>query len=126
MQKPNHPRYIVGLARKLRQRQTPTEEILWTRLRNRKLGGAKFRRQHPLGRYVPDFYCHEAGLAIELEGGIHEQAYQREYDDLRREEIEQRGVRVLVFKNEEVTQTLESVLAQIHRVIMSRQKQQES
>ena len=126
MPKPNYPSYIVGLARQLRQRPTPTEEILWTRLRNRKLGGAKFRRQHPLGRYVPDFYCHEASLAVELEGRIHDQAYQREYDAVRREAIEQLGVRILVFKNEQVTEDLEGVLAQILRAIMSQQKETKS
>ena len=126
MPKPNNPRYIVGLARQLRQRQTPTEEILWARLRNRKLGGAKFRRQHPLGRYVPDFYCHEASLAVELEGRIHDQAHQREYDAVRRETIEQLGVRILVFKNEQVTEDLEGVLAQILRAIMSQQKETKS
>ena len=113
MQKFEHQKYITDLARQLRRRQTPAEAALWTCLRNRKLRGAKFRRQQPLGRYIPDFYCHEVGLAVELEGSVHDQADQQEYDAVRREAIEQLGVRLLVFKNEEVTQNLGSVLFQI-------------
>ena len=82
------PQYVTSLARSLRRRQTKTEELLWEHLRNRKLGGAKFRRQQPLGRYVADFYCHGHRLVIELQGGIHDLAEQREYDALRQEVIE--------------------------------------
>ena len=65
-------------------------------------------------------------LAVELEGRIHDQAHQREYDAVRREAIEQLGVRILVFKNEQVTEDLEGVLAQILRAIMSQQKERKS
>ena len=62
------PRYVVDLARQLRKDQTTAEQLLWACLRDRRIAGAKFRRQHPLGRYIADFYCHEANLVIELEG----------------------------------------------------------
>jgi len=65
-----NPQILIA-ARQLRQQQTPAEQILWSCLRNRRLGGIKFKRQHPLGRFVADFYCHEAGLVIELDGAIH-------------------------------------------------------
>ena len=110
---------MTGLARQLRRSQTGYEEALWARLRNRRLGNAKFRRQHPLGRYVPDFYCHEARLAVELEGGVHDRADQQEYDALRRETINQMGVRLLVFSNDQVSQDLERVLTQILEALTS-------
>ncbi len=124
MQRSDTPSYIVRLARQLRRRQTSHEEALWTCLRNRRLGNSKFRRQHPLGRYIPDFYCHEAGLAVELEGDVHDQAGQREYDAVRRETIDQMGVRLLVFRNDEVTQDLEGVLARILEALTSKQRGQ--
>ena len=60
---------LVELARELRKRQTSAEALLWQLLRDRRLLGYKFRRQHQFGDYVTDFYCREAGLAIELDGG---------------------------------------------------------
>jgi very-short-patch-repair endonuclease len=62
---------IISIAQKLRKNITPPEVILWCRLRNRQLNGAKFRRQHPIGRYVVDFYCHQNKLVIELDGPTH-------------------------------------------------------
>ena len=70
--------------------------------RNRRTTSAKFRRQHPLGRYIADFYCQDACLAIELEGGVHDIVAQAEYDAIRQEVLEQRGVKVLRIKNAEV------------------------
>ena len=60
--------------------QTGADMVLWGCLQNRGIMGAKFRRQYPIGRYVADFYCHEAHLAIELQGGIHEKEDQEGYD----------------------------------------------
>ena len=111
-------RNVVELARGLRGRQTSTEEMLWARLRNRRLAGAKFRRQHPLVRYIADFYCHEARLVIELEGGLHDREEQREYDAIRQETIEQQGIVVLRIRNDEVKQDLESVLIRIVDALM--------
>ncbi|MCH8225872.1 MAG: endonuclease domain-containing protein [Chloroflexi bacterium] len=107
------PRYVVEIARRLRQRPTGAEEILWGCLRNRQTTGAKFRRQHPLGRYIADFYCQDARLAIELDGGIHECLAQAEYDAIRQEELEQRGVKVLRIKNAEVINDLPATLKKI-------------
>ncbi|MDM9586019.1 DUF559 domain-containing protein [Nostoc sp. GT001] len=65
------PKVLLERARKLRKQQTPAEEILWKCLRNRRLLNIKFRRQHNIGRYITDFYCHEKLLIIELDGSIH-------------------------------------------------------
>jgi very-short-patch-repair endonuclease len=113
MENPRVLRYVVEIARRLRRSQTSAEEILWACLRNRRLIGAKFHRQHPLGRYIADFYCHEARLVVELQGGIHSHEDQREYDAIREEVIEQLGIKVLSFANEEVTQNLEGTLSKI-------------
>jgi very-short-patch-repair endonuclease len=58
-------------ARSLRNNQTPAEQLLWSKLRSRGLSGFKFRRQHPIDHYILDFYCHEARLGIEIDGGHH-------------------------------------------------------
>ena len=109
----------MDLARRLRRRPTNAEEILWACLRNRRSTGAKFRRQHPLGRYIADFYCQEAALAIELDGGGHEIAAQAEYDAIRQDELEQRGVKVLRIKNAEVIDDLTATLNRIVEVLKS-------
>ncbi|MGB9594050.1 MAG: endonuclease domain-containing protein, partial [Anaerolineae bacterium] len=62
---------ILARARGLRRPQTPAEGLLWTRLRNRQLGGFKFRRQHPIGRAIVDFYCERCRLGIEIDGDSH-------------------------------------------------------
>ena len=63
------PAELLERARALRREATDAERFLWSLLRNRQFLGLKFRRQHPLGGYIVDFYCHEARLGIELDGG---------------------------------------------------------
>ena len=67
---------LLERARELRKQQTPTEEILWECLRDRRLLNTKFRRQHNIGQFIADFYCHPARLVIELDGEIHQFNYQ--------------------------------------------------
>lgn len=69
-------------------------------LSDKKLG-AKFRRQHPFGRFILDFYCHEKKLAIEIDGGYHLDEAQQQYDALRTEYLREMGVREIRFSNEE-------------------------
>jgi very-short-patch-repair endonuclease len=104
---------MVDIARNLRQRETPVEEILWQALRNRRLNNLKFRRQYPLANtaFVADFFCYEAQLVIELDGSIH--AFQTEDDALRQAAIESVGYTVTRFTNEQVRNELESVLVVI-------------
>src|SRR5437764_8434742 len=71
------------LARSLRRGATPAEAILWAHLRNRRLAGLKFRRQAPRDGYIVDFYCAERSLVVELDGGVHAEREQREYDRFR-------------------------------------------
>ena len=69
---------LLHVARELRQKQTPAEEILWALLRRKNLVGLKFRRQQQLGPFIADFYCHRARLVVEVDGGVHETRERRE------------------------------------------------
>ena len=99
------------LAREFRGRATEAETILWERLRDRRTGGLKFRRQHPVGQFVLDFYCVDAALAVEVDGGVH--AERRELDALRQEFLKERGITTVRFANKEVVDDLNTVLARI-------------
>ena len=98
-------------AKELRRQMTPAERLLWHRVRDRQLAGLKIRRQHPVGRFIADFYCHEARLIIEIDGGIHTQ--QIEKDEARTDYFEQRGYRVIRFANSQIVENIEQVLDQI-------------
>ncbi len=104
---------MVQISRDLRQRQTPAEAIMWEALRNRRLNGLKFRRQHPIAEthYVVDFLCYEAGLVVEIDGDIHDQ--QQQADAQRQRHIESLGYTVMRFTNDQVYNDLQWVLATI-------------
>ncbi len=117
--KPNPKRslpIIKARAKELRRPMTPHEQILWKRLRNRQLNGMKFRRQHPIGRFILDFYCHEHQLAIELDGDSHADVGQQQYDGSRTGWLNDQGIRVIRFTNREVEHNLEGVLEEVLRV----------
>ncbi|WP_416236138.1 endonuclease domain-containing protein [Pseudomonas citronellolis] len=97
-------------ARELRRRQTDAERLLWSRLRDRRLLGWKFRRQVPLGPYVVDFYCHERQLVVELDGGQH---LGNAADVDRDAWLRGQGLRVLRFWNHDVLVRTEGVLEAI-------------
>jgi very-short-patch-repair endonuclease len=110
---------LLTAARELRQPQTPAEVKLWSRLRSHQLDGLKFRRQHPLDRFIIDFYCAEAKLCIEIDGDSH--AEQIEYDQARTDYLTACGYTIIRFTNREVFNQLEAVLqaiaAECHRLI---------
>ena len=108
---------IVDIARELRLKSTDAENLLWQALRNRRFCGFKFRRQHPVSRFILDFYCHEARLSIELDGGGHTDEGQKLYDDERTRILEGAGIRVLRFWNSDLLTDLESVLEAIHEAL---------
>jgi len=105
----DHPAESIEFARQLRRNQTEAESLLWRHLRNRNLG-YKFRRQHPMPPYTLDFFCQDAAMVIELDGGQHADS---ERDRRRDEWLAERGLRVLRFWNHEVLQDTESVLQAI-------------
>ncbi len=113
MEKPFHREakpFIFEKARALKKASTPAENKLWQAIRNQKLKNCKFRRQHPIDIFILDFYCHEKNLAIEIDGGIHDDREQKEYDAGRTFELEQIGIKVIRFTNEEVVKNLFGVL----------------
>ena len=98
-------------AKELRKAQTPAEQILWARLRNRGLCGLKFKRQHALGPFIADFYCAQHRLVVELDGGIH--LGRAEQDTERTAQLADHGYKVLRLRNEEVEINVEIALAKI-------------
>jgi len=109
----NTPRRITHRARALRRSETPAEERLWSRLRNRRLVGFKFVRQEPVGPFVVDFVCREAMLAIEVDGATHSTDAEVSNDKRREEHLTNLGYRVARFTNDEVYHQLEGVLETI-------------
>ena len=107
------PFYLLELQRQNRKNPAPAEAVLWQALRGSRLEGLRFLRQKAFGRYVVDFYCAEACLVIELDGGVHDTPDARVYDAERSEELETRGLKVVRFRNEEVFGDLPRVLEMI-------------
>jgi adenine-specific DNA-methyltransferase len=103
----------MSRARYLRKNATPAEQKLWRHLRNREIAGYKFRRQHPVGPYVLDFYCPAARLAIEVDGSGHSFSPGQEHDSAREAFLSESGIRVLRFYNREVYQEFDGVLQAI-------------
>jgi very-short-patch-repair endonuclease len=100
-----------GRARQLRRNATDAEIRLWSRLRRKQLAGFRFRRQHPLGSYIVDFFCPEARLIVEVDGGQHGE--ENAHDARRTEWLEARGYRVVRFWNNEVLSNTDGVLTTI-------------
>lgn len=100
-------------ARALRANQTLAESCLWDKLRDRRMYGFKFRRQHQFGDYIADFYCHEAQLVIECDGLVHETNENWQHDQARDAYMVGQGLRVLGFTNDEVMNNTEEILNQI-------------
>jgi len=97
-------------AAKLRREMTQAEKILWKALRNRQLGGLKFRRQHPISRYILDFYCHSAKLGIELDGKYHDEKSQQLYDVDRTENLALYDIQIIRFKSGDILNDLKKTL----------------
>jgi very-short-patch-repair endonuclease len=98
-------------AKKLRSRETVAEKRLWECLKENKLLGFRFKRQHPIADYIADFYCHRARLVVELDGDYHQN--QIEYDNNRTAVMNEFGLKVIRFKNEEVLTNINSVTERI-------------
>ena len=104
------------LARELRKQMTPAERALWQRLRRNQLDGWHFRRQHPVGNFVVDFFCAKARLVVEVDGPI--RLKQQAYDEERTQLLEElKGYRVLRFTNDQVMNDIEGVLEEIRRAL---------
>jgi very-short-patch-repair endonuclease len=110
---------ILQRSRDFRHPLTAPEAKVWHGVRNRQLG-FKFRRQHPIGRFIGDFYCAEARLLIEIDGDTHAAPDQAAYDSTRTAWLEERGYKVIRFQAGEVDRNLEGVLETIRRACEAR------
>src|SRR5437868_1109846 len=104
---------LKSFRRELRTRLTPAEALLWTVLRNSRLEGRKFRRQHSIGAFILDFYCPSARFAIELDGAAHDSAAAEQKDAQRDGYLRGLGIRVARYENRHVVSNLEGVLQDI-------------
>lgn len=111
---------LLEAARALRHNMTDVEQLLWHSLRRKQLGDYRFRRQHPIERFVLDFYCCEVKLAIELDGGQHNEPDAKARDSERTALLAAHGIQVLRFWNNEIFSNLEGVLQKIHEALMER------
>jgi very-short-patch-repair endonuclease len=99
--------------RELRRNQTDAERTLWAKVRNKQFFGMRFFRQYSIGPYILDFYCPMMKLAVELDGGQHNQNCTREYDTARSEYLKTHGIDVIRFWDNEVMLDIQSVLAKL-------------
>jgi very-short-patch-repair endonuclease len=119
------------LARELRNNPTRAEKILWNVLKNRQLSNLKFLRQHPVfyqynnqkSFFIADFYCHELRMVIELDGPIHMK--RKDYDQIRTEILDFKNIVIVRFKNEEITNDLDTVLKELKVLILKRKNRLE-
>lgn len=101
----------MAVAREFRRNQTGEERVLWRHLRANRLCGLHFRRQQIMDGFIADFYCHAAGVVVEVDGGNHQR--RKEYDLERDQVLMARQLRVLRFSDRDVREHQEKVLAQI-------------
>jgi very-short-patch-repair endonuclease len=99
----------------LRRDATKAEKKLWYLLQRGQMAGLSFRRQHPLGKYIIDFYCSQLKLAIEVDGGQHNEHAHQANDERRSHWLRGKGVTVLRFWNNDVLQNIEGVWDEIER-----------
>jgi len=108
---------LKEISKNLRRKPTEAERCLWKRLRLRHLGFI-FHRQKPIGGYIADFYCPEAKLVIEVDGGYHTNTATNANDKVRDETMHSIGLRVLRFSNTEVLQNTDKVIEAINKILL--------
>ena len=102
-------------AKELRREMTPAEKLLWQEVRANKLG-VRFRRQQVIQGFIVDFYCHQAGLVVEVDGDVHD--LQKEEDERREKVLSEMGLRIVRFGNDEVGRDLSAVVGKIKEAIL--------
>ncbi len=115
--------HIFEKAKMLRKNMTGAEKILWEQLRGKKLLGLRFRPQHPIDIFIADFYCHPLKLVVEVDGGIHKNKGQQDYDVGREGELENWGIDVIRFTNDEIENNITEVIKEIEQICKERQSE---
>ncbi len=111
----------LQFAKQNRKEATAEEDIIWQELRNRNIGGFKFRRQHPIAGYIPDFVCLEKKLIIEIDGGYHNEVDQAAFDRAREQWLAEQGFTMIRFTNDAVNNSLNIVLKDIEQALLNKQ-----
>ena len=107
-------------AKWLRNKSTRHGEMLWECLRKKQIFGLRIRRQHPIGQYITDFYCHRAKLVIEVDGDAHGSPEQSHHDQERSFSLSLDGIKVIRFSNTEVEENLRTVVEEITKNVRER------
>ena len=102
-------KYLKKFRKELRNNSTKAESYLWKALKGSKLENRKFRRQHSIGNYIVDFYCPSEEIVIELDGEVHMNPVNEEYDYKRTEYLKSKGLTLIRFENKVVFENLESL-----------------
>ncbi|AFL81703.1 hypothetical protein Aeqsu_2243 [Aequorivita sublithincola DSM 14238] len=106
-------KYLKQFRKELREKMTPAEAFLWSKLKARQFEGIRFTRQHSIENFIVDFYCASEKLIIELDGQVHFNPEAQEYDAARTARLNELGFTVIRFENKMVFDLLPSVLAEI-------------
>ena len=104
---------IFKLAKELRKLETVAEKLLWSQLNRNQLLGLQFRRQHPINRFIADFFCPKIKLVIEVDGSIHDIPEYQAHDIGRSEVLNDFGITVIRFTNEQILNEIDSTIKQI-------------
>ena len=108
---------IFKLAKQLRKDETEAEKILWARLNKNQIKGLQFRRQHPINVFIADFYCAKIKLAIEIDGSIHDIPEYHAHDEGRSAMLEDFGITVIRFTNEQIMDEIDYTVEQIETIV---------
>jgi very-short-patch-repair endonuclease len=106
---------IFKKAKELRKYETEAEKILWKKLNRNQILGLQFRRQHPIDRFIADFYCAKIKLVIEVDGSIHELPENQDYDIGRSEILNDFGITVIRFSNEQIINEVDNTIKEIEK-----------
>ncbi len=105
------------LSRQLRRKSTDAERLLWSKIRRRQIKNYQFFRQKPIGNYIVDFYCKDAKLIIEIDGGQHYEDKNIKKDKVRGEKLRKLGLRVMRFTNLDILKNIDNVVNKIYSEI---------
>jgi very-short-patch-repair endonuclease len=108
---------VFKKAKELRKYETDAEKILWTKLNRNQILGLQFRRQHPIDRFIADFYCAKIKLVVEVDGSIHELPENLDYDIGRSEIMNDFGITVIRFSNEQIINEIDTTIKKIEKII---------
>ena len=116
----NYKEELLLKRRELRRNLTPEEAVLWTQLKGKTLDGSKWRKQHPVGNYILDFYCPEAKLCVELDGKGHYTFEGARGDEVRTSFLNTCGIRVVRFENRLIWENLQGVIDTIRQELRNK------